>query len=157
MKLSVKILVAAAFLALIILRVAAGYVAIHRLGRPAAEPQRVEILSVDEEKQTLTARDKQTGRVFSIHFGEAKDGVSIQTGAPGEAQTPAWVPRYPGSSPQNGYTASAPESLAGAWHFRTTDSTQKVLRYYVEQFKTAGMKVTESGAHVIGDDQAAKR
>jgi hypothetical protein len=157
MKPPVKILVAAAFLVLVILAAAVGYVAIHRMRRPAAEPQRVEIISVNEEKQTLTAHDKQTGRVFSVHFGEAKEGISIQTGAPAAAEVPVWVPRYPGSSWQDGYTASAPESLAGAWHFQTKDDPEKVIGYYAELFKKAGMKVTESGTHIIGEDLAAKR
>src|SRR5256885_16086385 len=118
MKLPVKTLLAAALLGLIVLGAAVGPVAIRRLKRPAAEPQRVEIVSVDEEKQTPTARDKQTGRVFSVHFGESTEGLSVQTGPRVAASIPSWVPQYPGSSPDGGYVASASDSLSGAHHFK---------------------------------------
>jgi hypothetical protein len=159
MKLPVKILVIAALVGLIILGAAAGYMVIHRLRHPAAEPQRVEILSVDEERQTLTARDKQTGRVFSVHFGESKDGISVQTGPGVAAAIPSWVPLYPGSSPQGGYAASGSESLSGAHHFKIADSSEKVAGFYVEQLKKLGMRVTEGAAHsrVIGEDAGGKR
>jgi hypothetical protein len=159
MRLPVKILVSAALLGLIILAAAVGYMVIHRLKHPAAEPQRVEILTVDEENQTLTARDKQTGRVFSIHFGESKEGISVQTGPGVVAVIPAWVPQYPGSSPQGGYAASGADSLSGAHHFKVADSVAKVAGFYMEQLKNLGMNVTEGPAHsrVIGEDADGKR
>jgi hypothetical protein len=157
MKPPLKILAAAAFLVLVFLAAAAGYIVVHKLRRPGVEQRRVEILSVNEEKQTLTARDKQTGRVFSVHFGEAKEGISVQTGDAAASGMPAWVPRYPGSSPHDGYAASGPESLDGAWHFKTVDSMDKVIGYYAEQLKMHGMSVTESGTHIIGQDQPGKR
>lgn len=159
MKLPVKILVTAALLGLIILGVAVGYMVIHRLKHPAAEPQRVEILSVDEERQSLTARDKQTGRVFSVHFGESKDGISVQTGPAVAAAIPSWVPQYPGSSPQGGYAVSGSESLSGAHHFQVADSPGKVAGFYMEQLKNLGMNVTDGAAHsrVIGEDAGGKR
>jgi hypothetical protein len=157
MKLPLKILAAAALVVLVLLAAAAGYIVIHKLRRPGVEPQRVEILSVSEEKQTLTARDKQTGRVFSVHFGETKEGISVQTGDAASTGIPAWVPRYPGSSPHDGYAVSGPESLDGAWHFKTVDSGDKVIAYYAEQLKAGGMSVTTNGTHIIGQDQPAKR
>jgi hypothetical protein len=159
MKLPVKILVAAALLGLIILAAATGYMVIHRLKHPAAEPQRVEILSVDEEKQTLTARDKQTGRIFSVHFGESKEGISVQTGPGVVAAIPSWVPQYPGSSPQGGYAASGSDSLSGAHHFKTADSAERVAGFYGEQLSKLGLKIAESAAHsrVIGEDPGRGR
>jgi hypothetical protein len=159
MKLPVKILVAAALLGLIILAAATGYMVIHRLKHPAAEPQRVEILSVDEEKQTLTARDKQTGQIFSVHFGESKEGISVQTGPGVVAAIPSWVPQYPGSSPQGGYAASGSDSLSGAHHFRVADSAGNVAGFYVDQLKKLGMNVTASASHsrVIGEDPGRGR
>lgn len=157
MKLPLKILVAAAFLVLVLLAATAGYIVVHRLRRHGVEQRRVEILSISEEKQTLTARDKQTGRVFSVHFGEAKEGISVQTGDAASAGMPAWVPRYPGSSPHGGYAASGPESLDGAWHFKTVDSVDKVIAYYAEQLKAGGMSVDASVTHIIGQDLPGKR
>lgn len=159
MKLPVKLLIVAALLGLIILGAAVGYMAIHRLNRPSAEPQRIEILAVDEEKQTVTARDKQTGRVFSVHFGESTEGISVQTGPGVAAAIPAWVPRYPGSSPQGGYAASGFDSLSGAHHFKVADSAERVEGFYLERLKNLGMNVTDGAAHsrVIGEDADGKR
>jgi hypothetical protein len=57
------------------------------------------------------------------------------------ANIPAWVPIYPGSSPESIFSARGREHEGGAFAFQTIDSADKVYAYYQDRFRSSGLKV----------------
>jgi hypothetical protein len=136
----------------------------------AANPN-LETVSADEGRQEITIRDKQTGKVTTMSFEDAKKGkfvfkedgkeaVTITSGGPngtvevksadgtakfgGNAKLPAWVPDYPGSDPQAAFSAQGKEGESGTFTFKTKDASDKVVKYYQDQFQSSGLKVTNN-------------
>ena len=131
----------------------------------------VEFVSMDEGKQEITLRDKQKGETFTISFEDAKAGRfkmkssegSVTFG--GDAKVPAWVPDYPGSNPQGAFSAQGKDGQGGTFTFKTKDSTDKVVKYYQDQFQSTGLKVTSnlinqtgqaSGGMLVAQDDSQK-
>jgi hypothetical protein len=139
----------------------------------AAMNPNIEVVSFDEDRQVLTFRDKKTGKVSSISFENAKNGrwsytedgkrVDVTTTAQGPNGTievkgpdgvvkmggsvsdlPAWVPQYPGSTPENAVTSNQPNESGGVFHFKTKDSVDAVLNFYSTRAQSAGLKVTNT-------------
>jgi hypothetical protein len=116
----------------------------------AANPD-VEMVSADEGKQVMTIREKKTGKVFTMSFEDAKNGKFTMTEngkatltVGGKAKAPAWVPDYPGSDPQGAFSAQGEDGAGGTFTFKTQDSSDKVVKYYQDQFKASGLTVTSN-------------
>jgi len=116
----------------------------------AANPS-IEMVSVDEGRQEITIRDKQSGKTYSLSFEDAKNGkftmkedgkTTLTVG--GKAKLPSWVPDYPGSDPQGAFTAAGADGEGGSFTFKTRDGSDKVVQFYQDQFKSLGMKVTSN-------------
>lgn len=132
----------------------------------------VEVLNVDEEKGTLSIRDKKTGKVITMNaedvkegkitFSDESTGESVSFGADRAAKLPDWVPTYPGSAPQGTFSASGKEGAGGMAHFTTSDAPSKVLSFYQEALKGAGYEVTmtssseASGGIVSAENKSAR-
>jgi YD repeat-containing protein len=129
----------------------------------------VEIIASDDNAGSLTVRDKRTGKTTTMRFDAANnkmvitdekgqtstittDGnagsVSVQgpdgtvkIGA-GADKAPNWVPQYPGSNPQNTYSANEQGKQSGIYTFTTADSSEKVLGYYADQLTSGGMQIS---------------
>jgi hypothetical protein len=155
----------------------------------AANPN-VEMVSADEGRQEITVRDKQSGKVITMSFEDAKSGkfvfkengqeavtVSGANGTlemksaegtvkiGGNAKLPAWVPDYPGSEPQGAFSAQGKDGDSGNFAFKTKDGSDKVLKFYQDQFQASGLKVTSNvtsqngqsaGGLVTAEDAANK-
>jgi hypothetical protein len=133
----------------------------------------IELVSTDEGKQEITVRDKKTGKVYSMSFEDAKNGkftvkedgqTTVTVG--GKAKLPSWVPDYPGSDPQGAFAATGQDGDSGTFSFKTKDDSEKVSKYYQDQFKNQGMKITAnvtsttgstSGGMISAQDEASKR
>jgi hypothetical protein len=111
----------------------------------------IEMVSVDEDRQELTVRDKKSGKTYTMSVDDAKNGkftlkedgrTTLTVG--GKAKVPSWVPDYPGSDPQGAFSASGADGDSGTFGFKTKDSSDKVVQYYQDQFKASGMKVTSN-------------
>jgi hypothetical protein len=122
----------------------------------AANPN-VEVVSVDNGSQRITLRDKKTGKVYNITFNDAKNGrfsmssddhASFNIG--GRAKVPAWVPDYPNSSPQASFSAQGNEGNTGTFSFKTSDSSEKVIKFYQDGFQSSGLKITTNMIHQEG-------
>ena len=139
-----------------------------------------EVVSSDDSKGTVTVRDKSTGKVTTLRFDKdnkkmvivGEDGKEVEFSASGEGKDgkvevkssdgtmsfnaggkpPAWVPVYPGSSPTGNFTAQTAEGNSGTFSFQTKDAPEKVLAYYQDAVKSAGLKVTATvnGSGVSG-------
>ncbi len=131
----------------------------------------LEIVSSNDSSGTIVVRNKRDGKIVSMKFdpgkksmvitdekgNEAKistDGNSANvemkgdngtakfgTGAAAE-KAPPWVPVYPGSNPQNTMSVNENGKQSGAFVFSTSDSADKVLSFYGEALKSAGLTVT---------------
>ena len=78
-------------------------------------------------------------KVREGHFEMKSADGTVQIG--GDAKLPAWVPVYPGSKPQNAFSAQVKDGRNGTFIFKTADSPDRVAKYYREQFEAAGLKV----------------
>jgi len=126
----------------------------------AANPD-VEMVTADEGKQEMTVRDKKTGKVYTMSFDDAKNGkftmkedgkATLTVG--GKAKVPSWVPDYPGSDPQGAFSAQGEDGAGGTFTFKTKDSSDKVIKYYQDQFKASGLNVTSNLTNQNGQSMA---
>jgi hypothetical protein len=62
----------------------------------------------------------------------------------GVTDLPAWVPQYPGSSPENAVTTNQQNESGGVFHFKTKDPADAVVKFYSEHIQSAGLKVTNT-------------
>lgn len=151
----------------------------------------VEVISSDESTGKITIKEKKTGKVITVNLDDIKNGkivfqedgkeaVSIQASGDGKegsvdiktaegtahlgsgaSKAPAWVPAYPGSSPQGNYSASTDKEDTGSYTFKTPDSVDKVSKHYQETLKSAGFTVEHismgEGGVVSGKTEDEKR
>jgi len=154
----------------------------------------VEIVSSDDSAGTITVRDKKTGKTTTLKFDPQKKSMVItdetgktmsmtttgeganaglemkssegtmKIGASSE-KAPDWVPSYPGSSPQNTFSANSNGEQTGSYTFTTSDTAEKVISFYGDALKSGGFTVSnmttssegKTGGMVSGEDKANKR
>jgi hypothetical protein len=136
----------------------------------------IEVVSMDDDKETVTVRDKKSGKTYSVNLDDAKrgrfviqqdgkDAVTVQANGDGKdgslvvksddgtvkmgagAKVPTWVPEYPGSDPQGVYSAQGKDGQSSMFTFKTKDSPDQVLRFFEDAFKSAGMKTSVVNGH----------
>lgn len=143
----------------------------------AANPD-IEVLSTDEDKGTMTVRNKKTGETLTINLQDAAKGKFVfeQNGKKAEINAqgsgdqgsfevkssegtvkfgtdnklPDWLPAYPGSTPKGVFSTQGPNGSGGTYGFTTSDSVDQVARYYEDALRKAGMKVTTSNMQQNG-------
>ena len=153
-----------------------------------------EIVSSDDDAGTIMVRDKKTGKTTTMKFDPAKksmvmideSGKSVSMTTTGEGSSggievkssegtmklgassdkaPDWVPAYPGSSPQNTYSATNAGEQTGSFTFTTSDAAEKVIAFYSDTLKAHSFTVSnmtgnsegKTGGMVTGEDKANKR
>jgi uncharacterized protein YmfQ (DUF2313 family) len=152
----------------------------------------VETISSNDNNGTMVVRDKKTGKTMTLKFDpdkktmvvtdengqEAKISVSgdgdkgvlevqsqdgtMKFGSSASNQMPAWVPVYPGSSPQGTFSSQTKEGDQRTFAFKTKDAPAKVMSYYQDQLKSAGFSITlttsgEQGGMVMAEDGGKTR
>lgn len=154
----------------------------------------VEIVSSDDDAGTIVVRDKKTGKVTTMKFDPQKKSMVIidengkttsmtttGDGANGGMEVkssegtmkigsssdkaPDWVPSYPGSTPQNTFSATNGDEQSGSYAFTTSDAPEKVIDFYGNSLKSHGFAVSNMtsnndgkvGGMVSGEDKANKR
>jgi hypothetical protein len=154
----------------------------------------MEIVSSDEKAGTVVVRDKKSGKVVTMKFDPDKkmmvitddkgNTTSMSTSGEGSNATmevkgpegsmkmgtnadkaPDWVPVYPGSSPQNTFSATRANEQTGTYTFVTKDAADKVIAFYGDSLKSAGFTVSnmttnsegKAGGMVSGEDKDKKR
>jgi hypothetical protein len=138
---------------------------------------------VSDDGTHVTLRDKRRGKTFTINYDDVKGGririegdngesvvvnadgrgvevrdhdKSAHIGA-GSSRVPAWVPTYPGSTPEGAVTAVENGEESGAFHFITGDDAQKVRKYYEDALRQAGFSVRNEDNEIKGEDAARNR
>lgn len=153
-----------------------------------------EVVSSDDSAGTITVRDKKTGKVVTMKFDPEKKSMvitddkgnttSMTTTGEGSNATmemkssegtvkigstsdkpPDWVPAYPGSTPQNTFSATTNGDQSGSYIFTTKDPADKIISFYGDTLKSSGFTVSNMtttsngkvGGMVSGEDKASKR
>jgi len=136
----------------------------------AANPN-LEMVSADEGRQVITVRDKQSGKVVTMSWDDAKQGkftftedgkeaFTIRSGGSngnvemksadgtlkigGSFKVPTWVPDYPASDPKGVFSAQGKDADTGSFAFKTRDASDKVIKFYRDEFESSGLKITSN-------------
>ena len=158
----------------------------------AAVNPNLQTVSTNERTGTITMRDKTNGKMITFKFdaekksmvvvgddgqevtfnasGDGKNGaVTVQSsegtmrfGAAAGNTAPAWVPVYPGSSPQGTMATQTKDGNSNTFTFKTSDGAGQVLTYYQDQLKSAGFKMNlvttgDQGGMVQAEDSDKRR
>jgi len=158
----------------------------------AAVNPNLETVSTNERTGTITMREKNTGKIVTFKFdtvkktlvvvgddgqevtfsasGDGKNGAmtvqspegTMRFGAAAGKSAPAWVPVYPGSSPQGTMATQSKDGSSNTFTFKTSDAPAKVLAYYQDQLKSAGFKInlvtnTDQGGIVQAENSEKQR
>ncbi len=126
----------------------------------------VEVVSLDENRQVVTLKDKKTGKQLTVNLEDAKKGkfsfssndgkesvtlggeegvIKVQgekgTTVLGQApkNLPSWLPTYPASTPQGGMSTDSQGQRGGAINFTTSDPVSKVIAFYKEKLAEQGL------------------
>ncbi len=128
-----------------------------------------EVISTDDQTGVVRIRERSTGKVITMKWDAERKkfsviddtgnevlkvtgdgpGGKVEIKSPdgtvkfGENTTPAWVPTYPGSSPQ-GVTTDNNDGSKYIFGYQTSDSIAKVIGYYKDALKSAGFDVKET-------------
>jgi len=132
----------------------------------------LDTVSSDDSNGTITVREKKTGKTMTLKFDPDKktmvvadengkeatvklntDGdkgaIEVQSsdgtvkfGATGNNQIPAWIPTYPGSSPQGTFSSQTKDGGQSTFAFKTKDAPSAVMSYYQDQLKSGGFTIT---------------
>jgi hypothetical protein len=135
----------------------------------AANPD-VELVSNDPNRQTVTFREKSTGKTITLNFDQLKEGrfsfsedgkeVTMETGegglkvkgsdgstlevGTGSSKLPDWVPAYPGATMEGAFSSSGGSEQGAMVSFTTSDGADKVVSFFEDGFQQAGLKVTQT-------------
>ncbi|HMG32475.1 MAG TPA: hypothetical protein VKM94_00950 [Blastocatellia bacterium] len=102
-----------------------------------AQDGKISFRGENGEEVTLEAKpNNESGGVVSV---KTKEGTA-QIGAGSSAQTPSWVPAYPGATVQGNFSAQNAEGTGGSFTFVTGDSPEQVSKFYDSALRQAGFK-----------------
>jgi hypothetical protein len=103
------------------------------------DPSNTRLVVTDDKGKTATITADQNAGSVEI---KGDDGSLKLGGATDKA--PSWVPAYPGVTPTGNFSASSNLEQTGSFSFVTSDSTDKVVSFYSDALKTAGLTVTQN-------------
>ena len=129
-------------------------------------PQKKSMVIIDENGKTtsMTTTGEGANASMEMKTSDSSGSGSIKIGANAD-KSPAWVPSYPGSTPQNTYSATSNGEQTGTFTFSTPDAPEKIIAFYADALKSAGFEVSnmttnsngKTGGMVTGEDKATKR
>jgi len=96
----------------------------------------------NDKGETAEISASGEGETGKVEFKSDKGTMTF--GAGGEAESPAWLPAYPGSVPQGMYSSKGPQGVSAAFSFDTKDSPEKVMAFFEGKLKDGGFEVTSS-------------
>ena len=127
-----------------------------------AQKGKVTFKKEGEDEVSIEAKgDEEKGSV-EVKSGEG----TAKFGSGSVDKIPDWIPLYPDAQPIGSYSAQNKDGWSGGFHFATKDSPNKVISFYEDGFKRAGLKVDTnlltqngktSGGLATGEDTAKKR
>jgi hypothetical protein len=112
-------------------------------------------MRLDPARNTLVVTDDQ-GKTATISANAQAGSLEVKSSdgnfkmGAGADKAPDWVPVYPRSNPQSNLSASDAKGEGGGYSFVTKDAVDKVLSYYGEGLKSAGLKVSNTTTNANG-------
>jgi len=130
----------------------------------------IEMVDTDDEKGTITVRDRKTGKVVTVNFSDIKNGKLVFSTDEGEMtiegnqangvtvakngertvqfgdstnweKIPSWIPRYEGTAPDGFFSSSSQGENSGSCSIQTTDDPEQILDFYQEKLEESGFEV----------------
>jgi hypothetical protein len=112
-------------------------------------------MKLDPQNNRLVMSD-ETGKTATISADQKQGSLEIK-GPDGNLKiggvadkAPDWVPLYPGATPTANYSASNNLEQSGSFSFTTSDSVDKVMSYYGDNLKSAGLNVSNTTTNSNG-------
>jgi hypothetical protein len=107
----------------------------------------------DDGKQVKfsAAGDEKNGGSLTVESGDG----TVKFGATPGNTGPAWVPVYPGTTPQGTFSTQTGEGSQSTYAFKTSDPPSKVLDYFKQQLSSAGFKVNLSASGIFDPGSAS--
>jgi hypothetical protein len=116
----------------------------------------------DTKKMVVIGDDGKQASVTidNTGFTAKSDEGTVKFGGTGNS-APAWVPVYPGSSPQNTMSATSADGSQNTFTFKSKDPAAKIISYYSDQLKSGGFTInmttnTDQGGMVQATDEGKK-
>lgn len=113
----------------------------------------IEFVSVDEDSNRVTLRQKSTGKEVTMDLRDVERGkISFDVDGEGkmtiggDAKLPSWAPSYPNAKLEGTFSGQNAEGEGGMVHFITKDSASDVLSFYERELKKDGFKITNQVA-----------
>jgi hypothetical protein len=140
-----------------------------------------EYISADEANNTITVRDKKTGKVVTLAVSQDKNGNvvfkekdasgketsvviggdkgvevnspdgNVKIGGGLNATLPDWVPQYPGVKMEGSYSTENEASEGKGYSFKTDDSPQEVITFFDDKMKALGFKTSKTTTTTNGN------
>lgn len=125
------------------------------------DPDQKTLVMTGDDGKDVTITGSGSGADSRVTLKSSDSTVTFGAGA-GNAKIPAWVPAYPGSSPEGTYSAETPEGSQNTFSFKTPDAPSKVASFYQDQLKAGGFTVSQmingdSGGMVSAETADKKR
>src|ERR1700730_5304658 len=115
-----------------------------------------------EDEVSIEAKGDETNGSVEV---KSKEG-SARFGTGSVDKIPEWIPLYPEARPVGSYSAQNKDGASGGFHFSTKDPPNKVISFYEDGLKRAGLTVNTNmltqngkitGGLATGDDAGKKR
>lgn len=132
-----------------------------------------EFISADENNNTITIRDKKSGKVVTLTVEQDKNGhvvfkerdasgnettvnigdkgIDVNTpngkttiGGGSNVTLPDWIPQYPGVKMEGTYSTENEASEGKGYSFSTSDSVQQVINFYEDKMKAQGFNTSKT-------------
>ncbi len=134
----------------------------------AAVNPEIEVVDSDNDRGTITLRNKKTGEVVTMDVNDVKEGRIKFTTDKGEAEIrgdrggltvrtdmgaatfgtggtyPDWLPPYPGAQPTGTFSSRTDDASIGSWQFETSDEGSRVLSFFERELRGKGFAITSS-------------
>jgi hypothetical protein len=115
-------------------------------------------------KDTVTIDASGSAESGGVEMKSGDASMKMGTGAP--ENLPSWLPQYPGVKVEGSYSMQGKDGDAGSFGFKTGDSIDRIVKFYEEGLRNAGLKVNTnllnqngqvSGGLVTGEDKQEGR
>ncbi len=143
----------------------------------------IEIVEADDEDDTVTLRNKETGEELTVTLEDIKEGkISFSTdegevtissdddrddgrivvqgkdgetriGPGGADELPDWVPVFPGSKIEGTFASSSGDNISGAYGFNSSQQPASICRYYQEALEDDGFELHRRTMTSDGESQ----
>jgi hypothetical protein len=136
----------------------------------------LELVSTDDAAETMTIRDKTTGKVATFDWSDLQNGnfsfeaegeeynvdasgieegrLAVTDGSgevvalgPGAGGVPSWFPEYPGTTDVNVLVSATQDGQDSTiWTFQSSDQAGKLLAFYQERLQAESWEVTTNSS-----------